>query len=240
MQFAVSDTGIGIEPAKIGELFQPFVQVDASTTRQYGGTGLGLAISKRLAMLLGGDIEVASEPGKGSTFTLTIQAGPSQPASTPSPAADGPASAAMPAASHCGETLHGRVLLAEDAPEIRRLFGQMFRRMDLDLDTAENGRLACEKAAAADSQGRPYDLILMDVQMPEMDGLEATRWLRGRGWRNPIVALTAHAMVGDRETCLAAGCNGYIAKPFHPKELQAMLARYLNPIAALAADSVSA
>ena len=240
VQFAVSDTGIGIKPARIGELFQAFVQADASTTRQYGGTGLGLAISKRLAKLLGGDIEVTSEPGKGSTFTLSISTGPLQAQRTASADPDAPTSRATPAASHHGETLHGRVLLAEDAPEIRTLMSQIFHRMNLELDTAENGRLACEKAMTAESQGRPYDLILMDVQMPEMDGLDATRWLRDRGWQKPIVALTAHAMVGDRDHCLAAGCNDYITKPFHPKELQAMLARYLHPTAAVAAGSASA
>jgi PAS domain S-box-containing protein len=232
VQFAVSDTGIGIQPSRIGDLFQAFVQADASTTRRYDGTGLGLAISKRLANLLDGDIAVTSEPGKGSTFTLTIPAGPQtghpQPAKT-----DAPDWNAAHTASRHDEAVHGRVLVAEDTPAIRTLLGQILRRMHLDCDAVENGRLACEKAMASESEGRPYDLILMDVQMPEMDGFDATRWLRDHDWRNPIVALTAHAMVGDRESCLAVGCDGYITKPFHPKELQAMLVRYLkNPIAA--------
>jgi CheY-like chemotaxis protein len=203
-------------------LFQPFTQADASTTRRFGGTGLGLAISKRLAKLLGGDIEVRSEPGLGSEFTLTLEvdavAGMELAASDPASSAE-----------QAGNIPTGgcRVLLAEDAPDIQLLLGQVFRGMNLAVDIAENGHVACQKAMQSCEEGKPYHLILMDVQMPGRDGLEATRCLRERGWKGPIVALTAHAMSGDREKCLQAGCNDYVAKTTPLVELRAAVARHL-------------
>jgi len=232
LAFAVSDTGIGIPPDKIGHLFQLFIQADTSTTRRYGGTGLGLAISKRLAQLLGGDIEVASEPGKGSVFTATVDVG--LPTEMPAPAADRDATES-PVVSILGtppetESMpsRGRVLVAEDSPEIQVLVGRILKLMRLDFDIAANGRTACEKAIESFNRGAPYDLILLDVQMPEMDGFSAARRLRQHGWQGPIVALTAHTMVGDREECLAAGCDDYLPKPFQMDELQAVVARYLQ------------
>jgi CheY-like chemotaxis protein len=231
MRFAVSDTGIGIRPQKIGELFQPFVQADASTTRRYGGTGLGLAISKRLAKTLNGEIEVASEVGKGSTFTLTIDAGSPEgvrmlraPQGT-SIAAEEPTSKAP------APILQGRLLLAEDAPDTQMVIRHMARKLNLEVDVAENGRVACRLAEKAKAERRPYELILMDMQMPELDGYEATRWLRQQGWEGPIVALTAHAMVGDCEKCLKAGCTEYLAKPIRIAKLRDALTRYLLPAA---------
>ena len=228
-EFAVSDTGIGIPAEKIGELFQPFMQADASASRRYGGTGLGLAISKRLAKALGGDIEVASELGKGSTFTLTIDAGP----------LDGVADAASvrrPAAERENRRhgqqeppLRGRVLLVEDDPDIQRIVRLLLRKMNLEVEMADDGQTACDMAEKSKAEGRPYDLILMDIQMPGMNGYEATRWLRQHGWQGPIVALTAHAMAGDREKCLAAGCDDYIAKPCLAVGLRDLLSRYLLP-----------
>ncbi len=226
MQFAVSDTGIGIPADKVAGLFQPFAQMDTTSTRRYGGTGLGLAISRRLAKALGGDIEVASQLGKGSTFTLTIDAGPLADSrmqhSTPVvPALEEP----LP--EKPAPLLHGRVLFAEDASGLQALIAFLLKSMNLEVDMAEDGRVACKMAEKSKSEGRPYDLIFMDMQMPEMNGYEATRWLRQQGWQGPIVALTAYAMVGDREKCLAAGCDDYLAKPMTSPGLREIITRYI-------------
>jgi PAS domain S-box-containing protein len=234
VQFAVSDTGIGIPADKLGLIFQPFVQVDGSASRRYGGAGLGLAISKRLAAALGGDIEVASALGEGSTFTLTIDAGPAEcVASPPPPQADANVDSRLPSELR-SPAQHGRLLLAEDEPDIRRIVGLLLEKMNLEVAFAENGRLVCEMAERSKAEGRPYDLILMDIQMPEMNGYEATRELRRRGWPGPIIALTAHAMAGDREKCLAAGCNDYITKPIVRQRLHDVLSPYLPETAASA------
>jgi signal transduction histidine kinase/CheY-like chemotaxis protein len=226
MRFAVSDTGIGIPADKIGGLFQPFMQVDASSTRRYGGSGLGLALSRRLAKALGGDIEVTSQLGKGSTFTLTIGVGPLKGVRMlPSPHAAPSVEKPLPTKQE--PLLHGRVLFAEDAPGIPTLIAFFLKEMNLEMDVAENGRVACEMAEKSKVERKPYDLILMDIQMPEMNGYEATRWLRQHGWRGPIVALTAYAMVGDREKCLAAGCDDYISKPMTPQRLRDVMTRYI-------------
>ena len=121
------------------------------------------------------------------------------------------------------------MLLAEDVPDIRRLIGQILRKMSLEVEIAEDGRAACEMAEKSQAEGRPYDLILMDIQMPEMNGYEATRWLRQHGWQGPIVALTAHALVGDREKCLEAGCDDYIAKPIDGRRFREVIGRFLGP-----------
>ena len=232
IQFAVSDTGIGIPADQLDRLFVPFTQVDGTLTRRYGGTGLGLAISKRLAQALGGDIEVSSVCGQGSTFTLTIDAGLlKEPAPAPAPQ-----TAAVPGAS-LGEELEpavrARVLLAEDVPGIQLLVLHMARMMNVEIEIADTGQRACELAEQSNAEGRPYDLILMDIQMPQMDGFEATRWLRGQGWSGPIVALTAHAMVGDRERCLNAGCDDYVSKPISTTKLWEVLTRYSRPATAV-------
>jgi PAS domain S-box-containing protein len=226
MAFDVKDTGIGIAPEQIGRLFQPFAQADPSTTRQYGGTGLGLAISKRLAEALGGDIQVVSRPGEGSTFTFTMEA--ELPASVRmlndlsevAARATHQAQAASPAAVR----LRGRILLAEDGPDNQKLISMILGNSGAEVDVASNGRVTVEKALEALSAGMPYDVILMDMQMPEMDGYDATRQLRQAGYDKPIVALTAHAMSGDREKCLAAGCDDYATKPVDRVALLATLA----------------
>jgi PAS domain S-box-containing protein len=228
MQFAVSDTGIGIPADRIDELFQPFTQVDGSASRRYGGTGLGLAISKRLAKALGGDIEVASELGKGSTFTLTIDQG----SLADVPMLQAPqavlAAAAKPLSIAAGPALHGRLLLAEDDPSIQQIICLLLKKMGLEVTVAETGQMACDLAQESKADGRPYDLILMDIQMPNVDGYEATRWLRQHDWQGPIVALTAHTLAGDREKCLAAGCDDYIAKPIILTGLRDVLPLYLS------------
>jgi PAS domain S-box-containing protein len=231
MQFVITDTGIGIPADKIGELFVPFTQVDGSTTRRYGGTGLGLAISRRLARALGGDVEVASRPGEGSEFTLSIDAGSLEGVrmlqSARSPGAEERKRFLKQEAA-----LQGRVLLAEDVPDIHLVLRRILENMNLEVEIAEDGRVACEAAEKAQTERKPFDLILMDIQMPRMNGYEATRWLRQNGWTGPIVALTAHALVGDREKCLLAGCDDYIPKPVSAKGLHDVLARYLGPATA--------
>ena len=127
--------------------------------------------------------------------------------------------------------LHGRVLLVEDVPDVQLVLGQVLRKLNLQVEIAEDGRAACKMAEKSKAEGRPYDLILMDIQMPRMNGYEATRWLRHHGWQGPIVALTAHAMVGDREQCLEAGCDDYLSKPVNAAELRAVLRRHLGPTA---------
>ena len=228
MQFAISDTGIGIPADKIGELFDPFTQVDASASRRYGGTGLGLAISKRLAKALGGGVEVTSQLGEGSTFTLTIDVGPLNgvrmlQSSHASPTAE----KELPSVEH-EVPMHGRVLLAEDVPDAYVVLRRILQGMNLEVQVAENGRLACEMAEKSQAEGKPYDLILMDIQMPRMNGYEASRWLRQHGWKGPIVALTAHVLVADREKCLEAGCDDYIAKPFQNRAVLEMVARHIT------------
>lgn len=227
LQFIVSDTGIGIPACQLGRIFQPFVQVDGSPTRRYGGTGLGLAIGLRLAEALQGELTVTSEPGQGSTFVLTIPVGPT---GTTAPLAQ-PVVAGIvdTGASPVPVPLQGRVLIAEDEPTTQLLLHHQLRRLRLTPDIAADGRQACELVAAAQAEGRPYDLILLDMQMPVMDGFDVARWLRRGGWQGAIVAVTAHVLAGDRERCLAAGCDNYLAKPIATAQLQRLLVHYLAP-----------
>jgi PAS domain S-box-containing protein len=228
LRVAVSDTGIGIAADRIDELFEPFTQLDGSFTRRYGGTGLGLAISQRLARELGGDVEVTSRMGEGSTFTLTIDVGslagvrmarsPEDPATTKGQRC--PTEQEAP--------LRGRVLLAEDVAALSSMLRQLLTKMKLEVETVADGRGACEAAEKSLAEQKPFDLILMDMQMPHMDGYQATAWLRQGGWTGPVVALTAHALAGDREKCMAAGCDDYLAKPISVKALRDVLIRHLG------------
>jgi len=218
LEFEVIDTGIGMTDAQAARIFEPFVQADASASRKYGGSGLGLAISRRLARLLGGDVSVIRTSGEGSVFRFTVATGPLEGV----PMIDAPRSARPEAATspepdrRRAARLHARILLAEDGPDNQRLIRYLLEKAGASVELAEDGRIAVEKAAAARDAGDPFDLILMDMQMPVMDGYVATRRLRREGHRTPIVALTAHAMKGDREKCLQAGCDDYVAKPIQP------------------------
>jgi signal transduction histidine kinase len=210
VHFAVKDTGIGIPEDRMGRLFQSFSQVDMSMTRKYGGTGLGLAISRKLAEAMGGRIWVESEPGIGSTFHFTILADCAPPGKHHA-AKEKPL---PPQITRWKEPL--RLILAEDNIVNQKVTLRMLRKLGYDADVAANG---LEVLQAMERQ--PYDVVLMDIQMPEMDGLEAAKAIRQRwpGKRPCIIALTAYALEGDREKCLNAGMDGYISKPVKMEEL---------------------
>jgi PAS domain S-box-containing protein len=224
MQMKVIDTGIGIGEEKLAQLFQPFVQADASTSRKYGGSGLGLTISRHFAELLGGELVVESTVGKGSTFTLTIPTGSLEGVrmlKNPTEAMQGEAASMHPPVAG-GKVLAGtRILVAEDGPDNQRLIRTILSTAGAEVELAADGREAVAKAQAAS-----FDVVLMDMQMPEMDGYEATRTLRAQGYAAPILALTAHAMTGDREKCLAAGCTDHLTKPIDRTQLLFTVARY--------------
>ena len=229
LRFDVTDTGVGMNAEQLGQLFQPFTQVDSSAVRKFGGTGLGLCISKHLAQALGGDLEVRSQLGQGSTFSVTIDPGPlagirllSEGVEAPLP----PAPCGPPAAA--GQVvLHGRILLADDSLDNQRLLALLLRRAGAEVTLVENGQLAQAAAWAAHEAGQPFDVILMDMSMPVLDGFEATRQLRQRGYTAPIVALTAYVMTEDCQKCLAAGCNGYASKPIDRQKLLATVAPWV-------------
>ena len=214
LEFAVRDTGIGIAADKQQTIFEAFSQADGSMSRRFGGTGLGLTICSRLVRLMGGGIRVQSRLGEGSCFRFSV------PLPVAELAAAAPAQAAPPpevaAAPGSGGPL--RVLLAEDNLVNRQLVVRLLEKRGHRVDTAENGREACEAF-----HRQSYDVILMDVQMPEMTGIEATAAIReaerGTGQHIPIIAMTAHAMNGDRERFLTSGMDGYISKPILVKDL---------------------
>ncbi len=221
----VVDSGIGLSGEQVSKLFQPFTQANASTTRRFGGSGLGLAICQRMAHMLGGEIAVKSEPGRGSSFSFSIETGSIEGVHLVHDLREAcvaaPAGASVPALSG------GRILLAEDGIDNQRLISNHLRKAGVTVVTAENGRIAVEAALAAEAAGEPFDLILMDMQMPELDGYGATAKLRTKGYRRPIVALTAHAMAGDRERCLTAGCDDYLTKPIDRVKLLSTVAQHL-------------
>ena len=227
LRVAIEDTGIGIPAEKRNQLFRAFAQSDATTTRRFGGTGLGLAISKQLARLLGGDVDVESTEGKGSTFTVTIPTGSLEDVRRVTGAVE--TVAAQPSADAPKARISARILLAEDGHDNQRLVTLILTRAGADVVTADNGQIALDQVERSEAEGRPFDLILMDMQMPVMDGHEATRQLRARGWTGPIVALTAHAMAGDKEHCFRDGCNSYETKPVRGDRLVATCLTLLAP-----------
>jgi signal transduction histidine kinase/DNA-binding response OmpR family regulator len=220
MTIAVSDTGAGIEPDKLTAIFEKFTQADGSITRKYGGTGLGLAISKRLVEMQGGQVHVESKVGKGSTFTVTLPweavAEPAAPSSAPR--------AALELARVAPTQV--RVLLVEDNLVNQKVVLAILRKKGYQIDVSNDGREALAKLEGS----RLYDIVLMDVQMPVLDGLETTRIIRKnpRWDRLPIVAMTAHAMNGDRERCLQAGMNSYVSKPVQPAHLISVIEKLLQ------------
>jgi two-component system, sensor histidine kinase len=218
--FTVIDSGAGIPKDQIGNLFTPFSQGDASARKKYGGTGLGLLISKKLAELLGGDVVLEkSVPGKGSTFSISIAYNPREQLQA-SPLK------AVPVDQE-PLLLRGRkVLVVEDSPDNQLLTQLYLVRAGAEVQFANDGEEAIEKASK-----NLYDLILMDIQMPHMDGYTATRVLRDRGYGGPIVALTGYAMREDAEKCMRAGCDGYLTKPFDRKTLVESVLRYASDYA---------
>ena len=223
LRFEVVDTGIGIEPAVVSKLFAAFEQADSSTTRKYGGTGLGLTITGKLAELMGGAAGVISEPGAGSTFWFTARLAKGEAiAATDGYAAHGLAERLIQE-KHCGK----RVLLAEDEPINREITQMLLEDVGLLVELAEDGLQAFEMAGKT-----TYDLILMDMQMPRMDGLDATRAIRKQpyGQLVPILAMTANAFVEDKERCFESGMDDFITKPVEPDVLFSTLLRWLtNP-----------
>src|SRR4051812_28784144 len=222
LRFTISDTGIGIPSEKLGAVFERFTQADSSTTRRYGGSGLGLTISKRLVELMGGRISVESELGKGSVFSFVVPLEVRPKTKRRTAVSVGTISEAPLRALH--------ILLVEDSPDNRTITVAYMKDMPYRVDIAENGAIAVEKFTAGH-----YDLVLMDRQMPVMDGLTATRAIREWEQANhrsltPIVALTAAALKGDQEQCLAAGCTAYLSKPIK----QEVLLRAMRELAVLA------
>lgn len=209
LAFEIIDTGIGIAPDKLESIFDAFVQADNSVTRRFGGTGLGLAISRRIAAALDGELRVRSQVGAGSTFTATIDPGALEGvAILPAPPDDALASAGAYAAATLPTLPPCRILVVEDGSANRKLFRLVLTKAGADVTVAENGQIGVDLA-----NRQAFDLILMDMQMPVLDGYSATRALRQRGTQVPIIALTAHAMSGDEQKCREAGCSAYLSKP---------------------------
>ncbi len=222
IRFMVQDTGIGMSIEQRKRLFQAFTQGDASVDRRYGGTGLGLAISQRLAGMLGGRIEVESQPNQGSCFQLSLDVDE-----------DDCGALFMPSTQIDHENVAGkeklpkldcRVLVVDDRRDVRLLAGTLLRRAGATVEFAEDGLEGSQLVKALMESGARLDLVLMDMQMPRMDGYEASKSLREMGFTRPIVALTADAMQGDMDRCIASGCNAYLSKPIDATELIQLVA----------------
>ncbi|WP_417382939.1 response regulator [Gimesia sp.] len=237
LQFNIADTGIGISQEKLRHIFDPFTQADSSLSRPYSGTGLGLTLSQKLIQLLGGKLSVQSMLNQGSVFSVTLNIGNqnSEFQQTGIRTESDETKSLSQNSSGINEgnysaDIKGRVLLVDDTQEILRLFSYMLTKMKLDVVTASNGREAIEKFQQAERQRKPYDLILMDMQMPVMDGYEATRFLRSQNHQVPVIAITAHTLITDREKCIAAGCSDYLGKPVKFDVLSEIVSRHLSTI----------
>jgi CheY-like chemotaxis protein len=234
---SIHDTGIGIPEDYIQMIFQPFSQADTSLTRRYGGTGIGLAVAKHTAEMLGGSIAVTSTVGQGSIFTLTFPAWITTKATelqNPRRRIETVREESEPAQdTTCKEkeeeddtelNLTGyRVLVVDDVRINRIVLSTQLRAISADISFAENGQEAIDLINQADTSETPFDIVLMDMQMPVMDGYAAVRQLRSQGYKKPIIAVTAHALPGDHEKTLVAGCDGYLSKPIDSQKLLEMI-----------------
>lgn len=220
--FSVKDTGMGIAAEQKERLFKPFMQADNSVTRKFGGTGLGLALSRRLAHLLVGDLVLAeSSIGRGSTFVATIQVENAKKEEEIKLFSKFSGAARQ---SDTNKSIEGaRILVVEDSPDNQLLIEVMLKRHKVKLEFANNGEEGIQKAISSN-----FDIILMDIQMPIMDGYMAVKKLRERSYRGPIIALTAHAMNEEREKCLNAGCNDFLSKPIDLKQLVEKVSNYVK------------
>ncbi|GBF22958.1 PAS domain protein [Candidatus Gastranaerophilus sp. (ex Termes propinquus)] len=215
LRISVTDTGIGMTKEQKEKIFKPFEQAESDTSRKFGGTGLGLTISKNIVGLMGGDIQIKSEPGKGTEFSFTVKvergAGLKKVAATGEP---------MP-----GEFVGKKVLFAEDTEINREIFGAILESSGLEIDYAENGAEAVEMVKTAPDK---YGMVFMDMEMPTMGGLEATRQLRSSGINVPIVAMTANVFMDNINECAEAGMNGHLGKPFDFVLITETLRKYLS------------
>lgn len=217
VKFTVADTGIGIDDAQSEKLFKPFAQADDSTTRKFGGTGLGLYLSRRLARLLGGDVKILqSVSGKGSLFEVSVRMHLEEALRKSHESL----SSSMKLQTLPEPFTRGKILVVDDSADNQELIAAYLRTSKIEYDLASRGRQAVEMA------DNTYSAILMDIQMPEMDGFEALQQIRDKGVKIPVIAVTAHAMKGDRERCVQAGFNDYLSKPISRKALTACLSRY--------------
>jgi len=223
LEFEVLDTGIGIGKEIQQHLFEPFAQADTSTTREYGGTGLGLAITKRLVDMMGGTIAFATQVNKGTAFRVAI---PTHALDATAIRLPGPLTPSQPWIAN--SPLDCRVLVVDDRREIRYLVRQFIEEAGGRAYTVGDGHSSFEAVQSAAQENQPFDIVLMDMQMPGLDGYEATRQLRVQGFRRPVIALTADAMKGNREKCLEAGCDDYLSKPIERETLLEMVARYTS------------
>ncbi len=231
LEVDIRDTGIGMTPEQMERVFDPFVQANSSTARKYGGSGLGLAICQRVAGLLGGEIRMQSAVGLGSTFTLAIPVALSDVARMIQPGNEPLLETPISQETAKLPALNGRILLVEDGIDNQRLISLILAKAGLTVTLAKHGKEALEAVFPSDSVNGPevvFDVILMDIQMPEMDGHEATRRLRDMGYRGPIIALSAHASKHEIQAILDAGCNEYLAKPIDRHELIRTIQRHIH------------
>ena len=227
LRMTIVDTGIGMTDGQVKKIFDPFVQADASVTRKFGGTGLGLSISKRIVEALGGEINVTSETGKGTEISFEIVVGDAsaQPRLSDEQYLEGlKAQPAKEALTQVEALAGGKILVVDDGKANRQLIKLILDKAGCIVTEAENGKIGRDLALAS-----KFDVILMDMQMPVMDGYQATTALRDAGYEGPIVALTANAMAGDREKCMAAGCSGFLAKPVNIDELIVLVSQHVTP-----------
>ena len=227
VRFDVEDTGIGIPREKIQQVFTAFTQADSSTSRKFGGTGLGLTITRSLVELLGGSVEIDSTPGKGTVVSVLLPTSPDDATQGFLDVYNLQENLAADIEQPAGGSFCGRVLVAEDTVTNQILIKALLKRLGFEVTIAEDGQEAVEKARRTS-----FDLIFMDIQMPNLDGYEATRMLKAEGIRTPIIALTAYAMKGDEDKCRRAGCDDYVTKPIDHRRLVEIIEKYLPALAA--------